>query len=111
MVRAHAALLRSLSAPARPPPLFLASRASIELVKVLGLDLWLVFGVLAFWLNFVPNVGAVAAVFLPMPLVVLDPHMPVANMVLAFVLPLCAHSLVGSVLEPLLSAESCALAQ
>ena len=38
----------------------------------LQVDLWLVFGLLAFWLNFIPNVGTVLAVALPMPLVILD---------------------------------------
>ena len=32
-----------------------------------GLDLWLVFGVLSFWLQFVPNVGMAIGVCLPMP--------------------------------------------
>ena len=39
----------------------------------IGTDLWLVFGLMAFWLNFVPNVGAVVAVILPMPVVLFDP--------------------------------------
>ena len=73
-------------------------------------DLWLVFGVLAFWLNFVPNVGAVVAVFLPMPLVILDPTMPIPAMVLAFVLPFSVHMVVGNVLEPLLFGHSLDLA-
>lgn len=75
-------------------------------LMIVGLDLWLVFGVLAFWLNFVPNVGAVVAVILPMPLVMLDPDMSKAAMVLAFVLPFCVHMVVGNVLEPLLFGHS-----
>ena len=39
----------------------------------IGLDLWLVFAILTFWLNFVPNVGMATAVLLPMPLVAFDP--------------------------------------
>ena len=38
-----------------------------------GLELWLPFGVVTFFLNFIPNVGGLAAVMLPMPLVALDP--------------------------------------
>lgn len=71
-----------------------------------GLDLWLVFGVLAFWLNFVPNVGAVIAVLLPMPLLVLDPDTSTAAVILAFVLPFVVHMFVGNVLEPLLFGHS-----
>ena len=37
-------------------------------------DLWLVFGILSFSLNFIPNVGMFTAVCLPMPLVALDPR-------------------------------------
>ena len=41
--------------------------------NLLGLDLWLIFGVLTFWLNFIPNVGSALAIALPLPLVLLDP--------------------------------------
>ena len=75
-------------------------------LAAVGLDLWLVFGTLAFWLNFVPSVGAVIAVFLPMPLVVFDPDMSVLEMVLAFVLPFTCHMVVGNVVEPLLFGHS-----
>ena len=76
------------------------------ILLLVGLDLWLVFGVLAFWLNFVPNVGAVVATLLPMPLVLLDPDMSTAAMVLAFVLPFSVHMITGNVLEPLLFGHS-----
>ena len=39
----------------------------------LHLSLWLVFGVLFFWLSFVPNIGMAISIVLPMPLVLLDP--------------------------------------
>ena len=78
---------------------------SVILLAV-GLELWLIFGALAFWLNFVPTVGAVVAVFLPMPLVILDPHMSLVSMTLAFLLPFTAHMVVGNVLEPLLFGHS-----
>lgn len=71
-----------------------------------GLDLWLVFAVLAFWLNFVPNVGAVVAVLLPMPLLVLDPDTSAAAVLLAFLGPFLVHMFVGNVLEPLLFGHS-----
>ena len=76
------------------------------ILLAVGLELWLIFGALAFWLNFVPTVGAVVAVFLPMPLVILDPHMSLVSMILAFVLPFTAHMVVGNVLEPLLFGHS-----
>jgi len=76
------------------------------ILLAVGLELWLIFGALAFWLNFVPTVGAVVAVFLPMPLVILDPNMSLLSMILAFVLPFTAHMVVGNVLEPLLFGHS-----
>ena len=71
--------------------LLVGSFTALVLLAI-GLDLWLAFGVLAFWLNFVPNVGAVIAVFLPLPLVVLDPSMSLVSMILAFLLPFSVHS-------------------
>ena len=53
----------------------------------IGTDLWLVFGLMAFWLNFVPNVGAVVAVILPMPVVLFDPDTTGMRVLLAFALP------------------------
>ncbi len=40
---------------------------------VLGVQLAYVFGLITFVLNFIPNLGAMIATFLPMPLVVFDP--------------------------------------
>ena len=74
----------------------------------LQVDLWLVFGLLAFWLNFIPNVGTVVAVALPMPLVILDPAFedrPV-GIALALLLPLSAHGFAGSVVEPVLFGQT-----
>ncbi len=71
-------------------------------LSVLRVELALVFGILAFWLNFIPNVGTVVAVALPMPLVLLDERFTPLTMALALLLPLGAHTLSGSVLEPLL---------
>lgn len=84
----------------------LVGGATAIVLFAVGLDLWLVFGAFAFWLNFIPNVGAVVAVLLPMPLVILDPEMHVAAMILAFVLPFCVHMVVGNVFEPLLFGHS-----
>tara|TARA_B110001452_G_scaffold213023_1_gene183705 strand:- start:156 stop:1592 length:1437 start_codon:yes stop_codon:yes gene_type:complete len=72
----------------------------------LHLELWLVFGVLAFWLNFVPNVGSVVAVALPMPVVLLDPAFSGGQAALALLLPLGVHGVVGNVVEPLLFGAS-----
>jgi len=80
----------------------LVGTATAIALCALHVDLWLVFGLLAFWLNFIPNVGTVLAVALPMPLVVLDPAFSNAGVILALALPLSAHAFAGNVLEPLL---------
>jgi len=67
-----------------------------------SVDLWLVFGLLAFWLNFIPNVGTVIAVALPLPLVILDPAFSTIGVLLVALLPLGAHAFAGNVIEPLL---------
>lgn len=71
-------------------------------LSLLEVDLWLVFGLLAFWLNFIPNIGTVLAVALPMPLVIIDPAFSAFGIVLTLLLPLGAHAFAGNVLEPLL---------
>ncbi len=44
-----------------------------SILGILGLDLAFVFGVLAFFLNFIPNVGSIIAVLLPLPLAIVPP--------------------------------------
>jgi AI-2 transport protein TqsA len=76
---------------------------------VIGLELWLVFGVVAFWLNFIPNVGMFTSVCLPMPLVLLDPHYSASTIAFAFFGPLAAGLAAKDVLEPLLIGRSTSL--
>ena len=52
--------------------------------------------------NFIPNVGTVVAVALPLPLVVLDPAFSTVGVLLVLLLPLAAHAFAGNVIEPLL---------
>ena len=51
--------------------------------------------------QFIPNVGALIAVAAPMPLVLFSPSFGVGAMVLAALLPLLVHVLVGNLLEPI----------
>ena len=61
---------------------------------------------LAFWCNFIPNVGALIAVLLPLPLVLFNPNMGAAQMFSAVLLPLMLHAFVGNVLEPVMFGSS-----
>ena len=53
---------------------------------ILGVELAGVFGLLTFVLNYIPNVGAFVASLLPIPIVILDPHLAPAQKVLAFLI-------------------------
>lgn len=69
-------------------------------LMVLKVDLALVFGLLAFLLNFIPNVGGVLSTLLPMPVVVFDPSKSLGDILLTFLIPATVHGIVGNVIEP-----------
>ena len=68
--------------------------------SLLQLDLAFLIGLITFVANFVPNVGAIFATLLPMPLILLDPAVSVGVRALAFLLPLLVHTTVGNLIEP-----------
>jgi len=76
---------------------------------LIGSDLWLVFLILTFSLNFVPNVGMFLAVALPMPLVALDPQFGPLQVAAAFFGPGLVGVVSKDVLEPLLIGNSTSL--
>eukprot|EP00937_MAST-01D_sp_MAST-1D-sp2_P007273 g7273.t1 len=69
-------------------------------LTLLGIDLAWLYALVTFIANYVPNVGAVFATLLPMPLVLLDPGLSGTRKALAFVLPTCLHAVIGNVVEP-----------
>jgi len=68
--------------------------------------LWMLFTVLTFLLNFIPNVGSMIAVVIPMPVVLLDPDQTWWSITLVFVLPMCIQFCVGNFVEPNLMGKS-----
>jgi len=72
----------------------------------LGVPLSLVFGVLAFLLNFIPTVGSLVAMVLPLPVAYLafsdQPHI----WILAVLLPGSVQFVVGNVVEPYFQGDS-----
>lgn len=78
-----------------------------------GLALWIfgvpmafTFGVLAFLLNFVPNVGPLVASLLPIPLIVLDPTGSIGWMVTAIGVTCTIQAISGNIVEPKLMGNS-----
>lgn len=66
----------------------------------LGVDLALVFGLFTFLLNFIPNVGSVIAVLLPLPVVLVSPDISTTVAILAIALPAIVQVVIGNVITP-----------
>ena len=77
--------------------------ASLALLRV---EFALVFGVLAFLLNFIPGVGSVIATLLPLPVVVVSPDISPLSAVLAIAVPGVIQFAIGNVVEPRLMGEA-----
>lgn len=73
---------------------------------ILGVELAGVFGLLAFLLNFVPQIGSVVATLLPLPVVLFDPETTTATIVLVLAVPALFQMVIGSVVEPALLGNS-----
>lgn len=76
------------------------------ILHVLGVDLAVVFGLLAILLNFIPNVGSILATLLPIPVILVQPDVTTVEAVLAIVLPGVIQFIIGNVLEPKLLGDS-----
>ena len=75
-------------------------------LRLFGVPMAFTFGVLAFLLNFVPNVGPIVASLLPIPLIILDPDGTVGWMA-ATITVICTIQLVsGNVVEPKIMGNS-----
>ena len=65
----------------------------------LGLELAFIFGSLTFLLNFIPVVGSIIAVILPIPIAVLQ-YSDVSSVMLIIFLPVIFHQIIGNIIEP-----------
>lgn len=72
------------------------------ILSILGVPMAYVIGLLTFALNFIPNVGPVVAVALPVPLVLLSPSDSgmMMTLILVVVLPSILHLIIGYFIEP-----------
>jgi AI-2 transport protein TqsA len=94
---------------------YIATKATISLgtgflvgltLTLLGVPLALVFGLLAFLLNFIPSVGSVLATLLPIPVLVVSPEVSFQNAVLAVTIPAILQIGIGNFVEPTIMGES-----
>jgi AI-2 transport protein TqsA len=78
-------------------------------LRLFGVPMAFTFGVLAFLLNFVPNVGPLVASLLPIPLIILDPTGSVGWMVATIVAISTIQMVSGNVIEPKIMGDSSGL--
>ncbi len=81
---------------------FMTGASTFLILKLLGVDLALVFGTMAFFLNFIPNIGSLVAMTLPIPVVLLAPpeQLDAVDKTLALALPAGVQLLMGNFVEP-----------
>jgi len=65
----------------------------------LGLELAFIFGSLTFILNFIPVIGSIIAVLLPLPIAVLQFSDP-SSLLMVILLPTFVHITIGNIIEP-----------
>lgn len=73
---------------------------------LLGVDLALVFGLLAFLLNFIPSIGSIVATLLPVPVVLMSPDIAPWAAVLAIAIPAGIQFVLGNVIQPRIMGQS-----
>ena len=70
------------------------------ILRTLGINFAVAFGALAFFLNFIPNVGSLVATVLPLPVVILAPDIGPVRAILAIALPGAVQTILGNIVEP-----------
>jgi AI-2 transport protein TqsA len=75
-------------------------------LALLGVPLAMVFGLFAFLLNFIPNIGSIIATLLPIPVVLVSSEISGLTAILAIAIPGLIQMFVGNFLEPKIMGES-----
>lgn len=75
-------------------------------LRLFGVPMAFTFGVMAFLLNFVPNVGPIVASLLPIPLIVIDPNGSLLWMIGVISVTSSIQLISGNLVEPKLMGES-----
>ena len=66
----------------------------------------MVFALLAFLFNFIPNIGPVIAALLPIPLILVDPELSIWGMIAVISLASAVQIISGNVVEPKMLGDS-----
>ena len=75
-------------------------------LRMMGVPMAFTFGVLAFLLNFVPNVGPIVASLLPIPLIIFHPEAGVFWMVTTIAVIFAIQAISGNLVEPKIMGQS-----
>ncbi len=75
-------------------------------LRLFGVPMAFTFGVMAFLLNFVPNVGPIVASLLPVPLILLDPNGSLLWMISVIAVTSTIQLISGNIVEPKLMGNS-----
>jgi AI-2 transport protein TqsA len=75
-------------------------------LMLLGVPLASVFGLMAFLLNFIPNIGSVIATLLPLPVVIISPEITAGVAVAAIALPGLIQLVIGNLIAPKVLGDS-----
>ena len=82
------------------------NRVAASAALLFGVPMAFTFGVLAFLLNFVPNVGPLIASLLPIPLIILDPTGSIGWMFGAISVTAAIQAISGNIFEPKIMGNS-----
>jgi AI-2 transport protein TqsA len=74
------------------------------ILALFGLDLALVFGVMAFLLNFIPSIGSAIATLLPLPIALIQ-FQSLSAVAMVILLPGAVQFTIGNIVEPLFMGE------
>ena len=75
-------------------------------LAVLGVQAALLFGLLTFLLNFIPNVGSFISAVLPIPIILLAPNFTLPWEIMAIAIPGAIQFFIGSFLQPKMMGDS-----